>query len=290
MLAGVSTSAARRGHQRPRRGDGHGAAAPRLGAATVIGRRHRDLHAEPERQRHRQHHLHGDGGRHRRRTRRVVAINITPVNDMPVAGNVTAARCVGKANMLNLLADATDPDGNSDVKERRDHQLAGAARPAADAGQRRDQLHADRTGNFNITFQVKDAAGALSPQHGHGRGGGDRGRDGQLHEEPVHQGAPAAGRSAEPTRCAKARPSPSCTPTATLKTGASCNGTATNPVVRDRHGRGRRHRGLAVRPPVRRGQGDRSHGREHLVLAAEEHPVLFQLAGTWAAPPISASS
>jgi hypothetical protein len=92
----------------------------------------------------------------------VVAINITSVNDAPVAANITAGAVNLKANSLSLITGATDPDGNNDVKD------AVITSWPAQLGAQPTPVNGvisytpNTTGNFVINYQVKDAAGLLS--------------------------------------------------------------------------------------------------------------------------------
>src|SRR6185369_2988372 len=91
-----------------------------------------------------------------------MTVNILPVNDVPVAGNVTSGAVVAKTNVLNLIATSTDPDGNADVKNAVittwPAQLG--ARPVPTNGV--INFTPTGTGNFTINFQVVDAANATS--------------------------------------------------------------------------------------------------------------------------------
>jgi len=92
----------------------------------------------------------------------LLGITITPVNDLPVAGAVTYGAVVSRVNQANLIATSTDPDGNADVKD------AVILTWPAQLGPRPVPVNGivnytpTATGNFNITYQAKDAAGALS--------------------------------------------------------------------------------------------------------------------------------
>ena len=91
-----------------------------------------------------------------------VAINITPVNDAPVAGNVTLGGVVGKLNVINLIGSSTDPDGNGDVKDAViltwPAQLGTQPLPTNGIA----SYTPGAAGAFTFTYQVKDVAGALS--------------------------------------------------------------------------------------------------------------------------------
>lgn len=92
----------------------------------------------------------------------VAVITITPVNDLPVAGNTTQGAVVAKTNIMNLISTSTDPDGNADVKEAVitswPPQLGAQPVPASGV----ISFVPTATGNFTIGYQVRDTAGALS--------------------------------------------------------------------------------------------------------------------------------
>jgi hypothetical protein len=91
-----------------------------------------------------------------------VTINITPVNDLPVAGNTVVGAVVNKLNVINLIGTSTDPDGNGDVKD------AVILTWPAQLGSQPVPVNGvvsytpTATGGFSFTYQVKDVAGALS--------------------------------------------------------------------------------------------------------------------------------
>lgn len=93
-------------------------------------------------------------------------INVTPVNDLPVAGNTTTGAVVSRSNNLNLIATSTDPDGPTDVKDAVivtwPVQLGAKPTPANGLV----SYTPTSTGNFSVTYQVMDAAGALSANTG----------------------------------------------------------------------------------------------------------------------------
>ena len=89
-------------------------------------------------------------------------INITPVNDAPVAVNGATAAVVSRASNYSLIANATDPDGNTDVK---DAVIVTwppglGIKPTPTNGV--ISYTPNSTGTFGFTYQVKDAAGLLS--------------------------------------------------------------------------------------------------------------------------------
>lgn len=92
----------------------------------------------------------------------LLGITITPVNDLPVAGNVTTNAVVSRVNQANLIATSTDPDGNADVKDAViltwPAQLGPQPVPVGGAV----NFTPSSTGNFSFTYQAKDASGALS--------------------------------------------------------------------------------------------------------------------------------
>jgi hypothetical protein len=84
------------------------------------------------------------------------------VNDIPTAGNVTVGAVVSKMNVINLIGNSTDPDGNGDVKD------AVIASWPAQLGATPIPINGvlsytpTATGTYTFGFQVKDVAGALS--------------------------------------------------------------------------------------------------------------------------------
>jgi len=92
----------------------------------------------------------------------VVAVNITPVNDAPVAGNTTLSAVVSRSNAMNLISTSTDPDGNADVKNAVitswPAQLGAQPLPANGV----IAFTPTATGNFTFNYQVRDAAGLAS--------------------------------------------------------------------------------------------------------------------------------
>ena len=90
-------------------------------------------------------------------------INITPVNDAPVAVNGATAAVVSKPSNYNMIANATDPDGSTDVKD-----AVIVTWPANGLGIKPTPTNGvisytpNSTGTFSFTYQVKDAAGLLS--------------------------------------------------------------------------------------------------------------------------------
>nr|WP_236599499.1 Ig-like domain-containing protein [Ramlibacter alkalitolerans] len=89
-------------------------------------------------------------------------INITPVNDAPVAGNTASGGVVGKQNIMNLVANSTDADGNGDVRDAVvltwPTQLGGRPTPVNGV----ISYTPAASGAFSFTYQVTDVAGALS--------------------------------------------------------------------------------------------------------------------------------
>jgi hypothetical protein len=91
-----------------------------------------------------------------------VSINIAAVNDVPVAGNTVVGAVTNKLNVMNLIANSTDPDGNGDVKD------AVLLTWPAQLGTRPTPVNGiisytpTTVGGFSFTYQVKDVAGALS--------------------------------------------------------------------------------------------------------------------------------
>ena len=95
-------------------------------------------------------------------------INVTPVNDAPVAGNTTVGAVVGKQNLTNLIASATDVDGNQEVKD-----AVITSWPAA-LGVQPGTVNGVITfaptaaGTYTFNYQVMDTQGALSANQGTG--------------------------------------------------------------------------------------------------------------------------
>jgi hypothetical protein len=89
-------------------------------------------------------------------------INITPVNDVPVAGNTTVGGVVGKQNLINLIGTSTDPDGNGDIKDA--VILTWPAQLGAQPTPLNGVLSYTPTasGTYTFNYQVKDIAGAVS--------------------------------------------------------------------------------------------------------------------------------
>jgi hypothetical protein len=95
-------------------------------------------------------------------------ITITPVNDAPVAGN-TALNAVHNVTMsMNLIANATDPDGLSDVKNAviTSWPVELGAQPVPVNGT--ISFAPATTGNYTIGYKVLDAAGVQSDNTGSG--------------------------------------------------------------------------------------------------------------------------
>jgi hypothetical protein len=98
-----------------------------------------------------------------------LALNITPVNDLPVTGNTTISAVSGRANVLNLLATSSDPDGAADLAN------ASIVTWPAQLGPQPIPVNGvitytpTATGNFAITFKAVDKAGALSANNGRRR-------------------------------------------------------------------------------------------------------------------------
>jgi hypothetical protein len=98
----------------------------------------------------------------------VAAVSIASVNDKPVAANQTIGGVVGKVNVMNLLAGATDPDGNTDVK---DAVITGwpvefGPQPTPVNGV--ISFTPGALGNYTVNYQVTDAAGLVSDNIGAG--------------------------------------------------------------------------------------------------------------------------
>jgi hypothetical protein len=93
----------------------------------------------------------------------MLTIQIAPVNDTPSAGNTSGGGVVGKAGSLNLIANSTDPDGLADIRDAAilswPTQLGALATPVNGVV----NFTPTAAGTYNIVYQVKDAAGVLSP-------------------------------------------------------------------------------------------------------------------------------
>ncbi|MBS1159549.1 MAG: hypothetical protein H6R15_1968 [Proteobacteria bacterium] len=91
-----------------------------------------------------------------------VSINVTPVNDAPVAVNNSSGAVLARSNNFNLIAKATDPDGNGDVRDAviTSWPAALGAQPVPVNGA--ISYTPSAIGNFNFSYQVKDASNLLS--------------------------------------------------------------------------------------------------------------------------------
>jgi len=91
-----------------------------------------------------------------------LVLNIAPVNDVPLAGNTTIGAVNGRANVLNLLRNSSDPDGAADLAN------ASIVTWPAQLGPKPTPVNGvvtytpTATGNFAITFRAVDQAGTLS--------------------------------------------------------------------------------------------------------------------------------
>jgi hypothetical protein len=92
----------------------------------------------------------------------LLTVNITPVNDIPVANNSTVGAVPGKTNIANLIATATDPDGNADVKNAVIVSWPAQLGPQPAVVNGGISYTPTATGNYIFIFQVVDAAGAVS--------------------------------------------------------------------------------------------------------------------------------
>lgn len=92
----------------------------------------------------------------------ILAINVTPVNDLPTAGSTSTGAVMGRANSFNLLTTSTDPDGVADLRD------AAIVSWPAQLGPQPTPVNGvvgytpTTNGTYNIVYQVRDAAGALS--------------------------------------------------------------------------------------------------------------------------------
>nr|WP_246264510.1 cadherin-like domain-containing protein [Aromatoleum toluvorans] len=95
-----------------------------------------------------------------------VTLNITPVNDLPVAGNNSASALVNVPVTIDVLANDTDPDGFADIV------AVAALTPPTPAGAtvslagRLVTLSATAGGTYSFTYKPQDAAGAVSANTG----------------------------------------------------------------------------------------------------------------------------
>jgi len=91
-----------------------------------------------------------------------VTVNITPVNDLPVAVNDSFGAVVGKSNKANVIANDTDPDGNTDVANAQivtwPAQLGPQPVPAGGVV----TYTPTSTGTFSFTYKAVDKAGVAS--------------------------------------------------------------------------------------------------------------------------------
>jgi hypothetical protein len=91
-----------------------------------------------------------------------LAINITPVNDLPVAGNITVNAVNARANVVNLLSGSSDPDGAADLANAQIVSWPAQLGPQPVPTSGSVTFTPTATGNFPITFRAVDQAGALS--------------------------------------------------------------------------------------------------------------------------------
>jgi len=92
------------------------------------------------------------------------SINITPVNDPPVAVNDNVTVTIGVASTVNLIANDTDPDGNADVVAIGSftQPAGGAVTVTAGATPGTVTILATATGTFTFSYTAQDVAGAQS--------------------------------------------------------------------------------------------------------------------------------
>lgn len=164
-----------------------------------------------------------------------VSINVTPVNDAPVAVNDTTSAVVARSNSFNLIAKATDPDGNTDV---RNAVITGwpaglGAQPVPINGV--ISFTPSSTGNFNFTYQVRDAGSLLSDNTATGTVT-VIGAESITFTKSIFVGAGKIGGAASTRWTVTGADTVKQGQTlsvvyndGTLKSGGSCNGTATNP-------------------------------------------------------------
>jgi hypothetical protein len=97
-----------------------------------------------------------------------VAITVTPVNDVPMAGNVSTGAVTGRPITVNLLTGASDPDGAGDLRnaEITTWPAGLGAQPAPVNGV--VSFVPTGAGNFSFNYRVIDGANAASPNTGQG--------------------------------------------------------------------------------------------------------------------------
>ena len=93
-----------------------------------------------------------------------VSINITPVNDAPVAVDDAVTVTVGVAGTVNLIGNDTDPDGNADVVAIGSFTQPNNAGVTVTAGATPGTVSilSTVTGTFTFSYTAQDAAGAQS--------------------------------------------------------------------------------------------------------------------------------
>ena len=91
-----------------------------------------------------------------------VSLNITAVNDLPVAVNDTASMIVNTPIQINVLANDTDPDGAADLANALivTQPAAGATVTGGAGGI--VAFNATAQGTYSFTYRAQDASGALS--------------------------------------------------------------------------------------------------------------------------------
>ncbi|MBI2320133.1 MAG: cadherin-like domain-containing protein [Betaproteobacteria bacterium] len=90
-------------------------------------------------------------------------LNITPVNDAPVAVNDSASAIANIAKEINVLANDTDPDGTADIVAAvnvTQPTPAGSATTSVSGGV--VTFSATAAGTYTFTYQAQDASGAIS--------------------------------------------------------------------------------------------------------------------------------
>jgi len=92
----------------------------------------------------------------------IITVNVTPINDLPVAVNDTLDAVTGKSNRYNLIANDTDVDGVADLANAQivtwPPQLGATPTPVGGVV----TFSPTTTGTFTATYRAVDAAGALS--------------------------------------------------------------------------------------------------------------------------------
>ncbi len=95
-----------------------------------------------------------------------VTLNITAVNDRPVAANDSATALINLPVTINVLANDTDPDGAADIVAIANLTQPTPAGATASVVGNAVNFIATAGGTYTFTYQAQDAAGALSATAG----------------------------------------------------------------------------------------------------------------------------